>query len=120
MMNEEATSHVLMVVATQLEADSVVSPTKRRTSSTWPVSQGKAREMKGSCLSDVGRDEKVKSRLRGLFRSRLIRTRRLSLWARCRPPLCLIPVFPLCFLRPFSCLGLHCVSVSFPPHEFML
>ena len=62
MMNEEATSHVLMVVATQLEADSVVSPTKRRPSSTWPVSQGKAREMKGSCLSDVGRDEKGKER----------------------------------------------------------
>ena len=59
---------------------------------------------------------RLKSRLRGLFRSRLIRTRRLSLWARCRPPLCLIPVVPLCFLRPFSCLGLHCVSVSFPPH----
>lgn len=62
MMNEEATGHVLMVVATRLGADSVVSPTERRTSSTWPVNQGMAREMKGSCLSDVGRDEKRKER----------------------------------------------------------
>ena len=62
MMNEEATGHVLTVVATQLGADSVVSPTKRRTSSTWPLSQGKARETKGSCLSDIGRDEKGKER----------------------------------------------------------
>ena len=64
MMNEEATGHVLTVVATQLGADSVVSPTKRRTSSTWPLSQGKARETKGSCLSDIGRDEKGKERKR--------------------------------------------------------
>ena len=65
MMNEEATGHVLMVVATRLGADSVVSPTERRTSSTWPVSQrmkGIIREMKGSCLSDAGKDEKRKER----------------------------------------------------------
>lgn len=62
MMNEEATGHVLMVVATQLGADSVVSPIERRTSFIWPVSQGKTRDMKGSCLSDVGRDGKGKDR----------------------------------------------------------
>lgn len=70
MMNEEATGHVLMVVATQLGADSMVSPIERRTSFIWPVSQGKTRDMKGSCLSDVGRDEKGKDRKRERENSR--------------------------------------------------